>query len=198
MAQPNGHPASAPQEDLAKQYTLLPQLLPHLDRHLVFPLLNFAEEETPEDEDTTPIIQLKYSLLKDTNMSDFVGDLYAQLHGQSERPAEFAKKREQVLERRRRYEEETEKMQGLLADPEVVGMLRSDKTSNMNYLKENHAVTPEMVDALYEFGRFLYECGDYATAAELLYQFRILSTDNEKVNAATWGKLASDILTTNW
>lgn len=55
-----------------------------------------------------------------------------------------------------------------------------------------------MVDALYDFGNFQYSCGNYAAASELLYQFRVLSTNDEKVSAATWGKLASDILTTNW
>ena len=59
-------------------------------------------------------------------------------------------------------------------------------------------VTIEMVNVLYDFGNFQYSCGNYQAAAELLYQFRVLSTDNEKVTAATWGKLASEILTTNW
>ena len=194
----NGATESARPQDIAKEYNLLPKLLPHLDRHLVFPLLNFQEEETPEDEDTSAITQLKYSLLKDTNMSDFVGDLYAQLNNLPERPQEYANRREEVLAKRRQYEEDTEKIQNLLADPDVVSNLRSDKVSNMNYLKETHGVTPNMVDQLYNFGQFQYSCGDYGSAAELLYQFRILSTDNDKVNAATWGKLASDILTTNW
>lgn len=184
--------------DTAAQYSILPKLVSHLDRHLVFPLLNFQEEETPEDQDTTDITRLKYALLQDTNMSDFVGDLYAQLHDLPERPQEYANKREQVLDRRRQYEEETAQIQNLLADADVVNNLRADKVSNMNYLKENHNVTSQMVDQLYEFGQFQYSCGDYTSASELLYQFRILSTDNDKVNAATWGKLASDILTTNW
>lgn len=55
-----------------------------------------------------------------------------------------------------------------------------------------------MVNALYDFGNFQYSCGNYGAAADLLYQFRVLSTDNDKVSAATWGKLASEILTTNW
>ena len=55
-----------------------------------------------------------------------------------------------------------------------------------------------MVDVLYDFGNFQYSCGNYQAAADLLYQFRVLSTDNDKVAAATWGKLASEILTTNW
>lgn len=184
--------------DVAKEHSLLPQLIPHLDRHLVFPLLNFLEEETPEDEDITHITQLKYGLLKETNMSDFVGDLYAQLNNLNEKPAEYTKKREEVLAKREKYEEETEKIQQLLGDADVVNNLRSDKQANLNYLKETHGVTTEMVERLYEYGQFQYSCGDYGSAGDLLYQFRILSTDNDKVNAASWGKLASDILTTNW
>lgn len=56
----------------------------------------------------------------------------------------------------------------------------------------------EMIDNLYEFGNFQYSYGNYPAAADLLYQFRILSTDNDKCDAATWGKLASEILSTNW
>ncbi|KAF2723454.1 eukaryotic translation initiation factor 3, subunit 6 [Polychaeton citri CBS 116435] len=188
----------AESQDLVKQYSLLPRLIPNLDRHLTFPLLNHLEEQTPEDEDISDITKSKYALLKSTNMSDFVGDLEAQIKGLSERPSEYAAKREEVLKQRAKFAEETEKIQGLLADSEVVGNLRSDKMSNMNFLKENHGVTPQMVDQLYEFGQFQYSCGTYEEAGDLLYQFRILSTDNDKVNAATWGKLACDILSTNW
>ena len=124
--------------------------------------------------------------------------MYAQLNNLYETPAEYGKKRDEILERRRIYTEETEKIQGLLGDAEVINNLRSDKNSNMAYLKDNHGVTQQMVDQLYDFGQFQFACGDYESASELLYQFRILSTDNDKVNAATWGKLAADILTTNW
>ncbi|KJX93031.1 eukaryotic translation initiation factor 3 subunit e like protein [Zymoseptoria brevis] len=190
--------ATSTQQDFAKENSLLSQLIPNLDRHLVFPLLNFEEEDTPEDQDTTDITKLKYALLKQTNMHEFVGNLYAELNDLPERPNEYTKKSEEVLERQRIFHEETEKIQSLLGDADVINNLRSDKNSNMNYLKENHGVTPQMVDQLYDFGQFQYTCGDYGTAAELLYQFRILSTDNDKVNAATWGKLACDILTVNW
>lgn len=55
-----------------------------------------------------------------------------------------------------------------------------------------------MVTSLFEFGQFQFRCGNYGAASDLLYQFRVLSTDNERVFQATWGKLASEILTTNW
>lgn len=56
----------------------------------------------------------------------------------------------------------------------------------------------EMVNALYEFGQFQFRCGQYGPAADMLYQFRVLSTDNDKVSTSTWGKLASELLSTNW
>jgi translation initiation factor 3 subunit E len=65
-------------------------------------------------------------------------------------------------------------------------------------LTEVYQVSIEMVNALYDFGQFQFRVGNYSAASELLYQFRVLSTDNDRVAAATWGKLASDILTTQW
>lgn len=56
----------------------------------------------------------------------------------------------------------------------------------------------EMVNVLFEFGMQQFNCGNYAAASDLLYQFRILSTDNDKTAQATWGKLACDILRTDW
>ena len=56
----------------------------------------------------------------------------------------------------------------------------------------------DMVNALYDIGQFQFRCGDYQSASDNLYKFRVLSTDNDKVSNATWGKLASDILTANW
>lgn len=206
----DGHPTSAnamlngaeqqgqAPTDVAKEYSILPQLIPHLDRHLVFPLLQFLEDQSEDEEPSTEQLKLKFELLKQTNMTDFVGDLYAQINGLDERPQEYVSKREEVLKKRDQYQEETTKIQDLLADETVVSNLRSDKVANLTYLKDNHNVTPEMVSALYDFGQFQYSCGDYQSASELLYQFRILSTDNDKVAAANWGKLASDILTTNW
>lgn len=159
-------------QDIAKQHSILPKLIPHLDRHLVFPLLQFLEQL--EDDSADDITRLKFELLKQTNMTDFVGDLYAQINGLSERPQEYTQKRENVLNKREQYQEECAKIQDLLTDQEVVTNFRSDKVANLNYLKENHGVTNEMVDALYHFGQFQYSCGDYHSASELLYQFRIL------------------------
>lgn len=158
--------------DIAEQYNLLPKLMPHLDRHLIYPLLNFS----PDEEAEQPLDQKKLllELLKPTNMTDFVGQLYQEIHNLDEMPDEYKKKRDEVLKRRDQLEEETSKISGLLDDENVVTNLRSDKVQNLAYLKEQHGVTVEMVNQLYEFGQFQYSCGVYPHAAELLYRFRVL------------------------
>ncbi|RKU43085.1 eukaryotic translation initiation factor 3 subunit E [Coniochaeta pulveracea] len=189
-------------------YNLLPKLIKHLDRHLVFPLLEFTDSQLAQDEDGNvkdqekahEITRAKYELLKKTNMTDYVANLYCELNNldESQKPAEYAERREKVLAQLEKYEEETSKIRELLGREDVVNNLRSDKVANLEFLKREHEVTPEMVDALYDYGNFQYSCGAYGAAADLLYQFRVLSTDNDKVSASTWGKLASEILTTNW
>jgi len=169
----NGSLAAAPvSNDIAKQYDLLPKLIPNLDRHLVFPILEFIENK--EDEDPMEIKQLKFELLKETNMSDYVGGLEMEIKGLSERPAEYTKKRDEVIKRREQYEEETSNLTSLLENTEVTGALRSDKVANLQYLKDTHGVTLEEVSKLYDFGQFMYSVGDYQGAADLLFQFRLL------------------------
>lgn len=196
---------TAGEESLA-EFDLLPKLVSHLDRHLIFPLLDFSsnqcyDEETNEPKDAEKALEItkaKYELLKKTNMTDYVANLYCELEGIDEPPIEFADKRQKVIARMQQYEESVNKLRDLLDNEEVTGNLRSDKVANLEYLKKEHEVTIEMVDALYDFGNFQYSCGNYSGAAELLYQFRVLSTDNDKVSAATWGRLASEILSGNW
>ena len=190
-----GNPQSLPTET-AQRYDILHKLIPHLDRHLIFPLLEKAADE--EDEEVSDVTKSKYELLKDSNMTDYLAGLWRTLNHSEDIPEEFERRREEVLQRLSIFTEETSKIDNLLSDDSVVSNLRSDKVANLKFLETNHAVTSENIDTLYNFGRFQYSCGNYASAAHLLDQFRILSTDNDKVTSATWGKLACDILTTQW
>lgn len=59
-------------------------------------------------------------------------------------------------------------------------------------------LTPEQISSLYTFGQFQYTYGNYSGAAEYLYHFRVLSTDQDLNLSAHWGKLACDILSGQW
>lgn len=184
---------SAQEED---NYNLLTKVIPNLDRHLVFPVLEFLEGQ--DDQDPMEIKNLKYQLLKETNMTDFVAGLEMEIKDLPERPQEYNTKREEVMQRRQLLEQETEKLTGLLDNEEVASSLRADKAANLSYLKDTHGVSLEEVALLYDYGQFMYSIGDYGMAADLLFQFRLLSTDNDKTSQATWGKLACEILQANW
>ncbi|KAK2595390.1 eukaryotic translation initiation factor 3 subunit E [Conoideocrella luteorostrata] len=181
--------------------SIMPQMAPHLSRHLLFPLIQFEgdqAEDKGDDEMAKKILSGKIKLLEETNMTDYVATLYCELHGVADPPAEYTKKRQEVLAQLESHEQATAKISDLLTQDEVVNGLRSDKVANLEFLKKEHGVTIEMVNALYELGQFQFRCGQYGLAADKLYQFRVLSTDNDKVSASTWGKLASEILSANW
>lgn len=186
-------------EDGTGEYGFLDQLIRHMDRHLIYPLLDHeSQAEGISDQRHSDVKLATFNLLKPTNMVDFVSQLYPETHGGQSAPAEFEKRKQDVVTKLSKYEEETAHLMDVLSDEAITSQLRSDKVANLKFLEESHQVTGQMVDQLYDFGRFRYECGQYSEASELLYRFRILSTDNDKVSKATWGKLVCDILSEEW
>ncbi|KIL62669.1 hypothetical protein M378DRAFT_12727 [Amanita muscaria Koide BX008] len=107
---------------------------------------------------------------------------------------EFLKKRE-VISTNERLRQEAQAVLQVIENPEVAQSLRQDKIQN---LKDKHDLTLEQITALYNFGQFQFSNGNYTSAADYLYHFRVLSTDVDRTTSAHWGKLASDILTGNW
>lgn len=135
--------ADAPKtpEEIAKEYDLLPKLVTHLDRHLIFPLLQFVADQNDEETDAdAAMTRAKYELLKKTNMTDYVATLYCELEGVEEPPKEFASKRQEVLDRLEKFGQESEKITDLLGREDVVTGLRSDKVANLEFLKKEHDV----------------------------------------------------------
>lgn len=59
-------------------------IIPYLDRHLVFPLLNHLLETSlfPVED----VISAQYELAKSTNMVDYAVGLYAQVNGEDAEP----------------------------------------------------------------------------------------------------------------
>lgn len=124
--------------------SILPKLASQLSRHLVFPLIEFEAgraEEKGDDAGARKILAGKIKLLEDTNMADYVAQLYQDLNGGAEAPAEYAKKRNEVIAQLEKYEQDTAKISELLTREDVVGALRSDKVANLEFLKKDHDVS---------------------------------------------------------
>lgn len=124
--------------------SVLAKIAPHLSRHLLFPLLEFEENKAHEAGDEARARQIlggKITLLEDTNMTDYVASLYCELHAVADPPAEYTRKRQEVLQQLEKYEQATQQIADLLTQDEVVNGLRSDKVANLEFLKNQHGVS---------------------------------------------------------
>ncbi|KZT24640.1 eukaryotic translation initiation factor 3, subunit 6 [Neolentinus lepideus HHB14362 ss-1] len=178
------------------EYDLTNTIIPYLDRHLAFPLLAHLVDTSLFPVQDVQAAQ--YELAKGTNMVDYSVSLFQQLHADEEVPAEFAEKRENALSTNEQLQQEAQAVLDVIENPDVAQALRQDKMQNLQYLKEHYNLTLEQIRALYNFGQFQYTYGNYSGAADYLYHFRVLSTDNDVNTSASWGKLACDILTGKW
>ncbi|PPQ85490.1 hypothetical protein CVT25_006570 [Psilocybe cyanescens] len=178
------------------EYDLSKTIIPYLDRHLSFPLLAHLGEITLFPPEQVQLAQ--YELAKGTNMFDYAVSLFEQIYPGKQIPAEFDEKRTNAVSTNERLQQEAQAVLDVIENPDVAQALRQDKNQNLQYLKDNYNLTLEQITALYNFGQFQYSYGNYSGAADYLYHFRVLSTDNDLNTSAHWGKLASDILTGRW
>ncbi|KAK4485471.1 hypothetical protein RD792_008113 [Penstemon davidsonii] len=181
---------------MAAKYDLTQRIAPQLDRHLVFPLLEFLQERGmyPDEE----LLKAKIELLNHTNMVDYAMDIHKSLYRTEDVPQEMMERRAEVVGRLKALEEGAAPLIAFLQNPNAVQELRSDKQQNLQILKERYQIGPEQIEALYQYAKFQFECGNYSGAADYLYQYRALSTNSERSLSALWGKLAAEILMQNW
>eukprot|EP00898_Chlorokybus_atmophyticus_P003358 jgi/Chlat1/4022/Chrsp26S08844 len=108
----------------------------YLDRHLVFPLLEFVQEQQiyPDEE----IMKAKLDLLQKTNMVDFATEIHKVLHNTEEVPEEMKEQRAAVVARLGELQEAAKKLVEFLSNPQLVSQLRPDKQWNLHFLREQY------------------------------------------------------------
>eukprot|EP00095_Tigriopus_kingsejongensis_P006370 maker-scaffold42_size484952-snap-gene-3.29 protein:Tk06370 transcript:maker-scaffold42_size484952-snap-gene-3.29-mRNA-1 annotation:"eukaryotic translation initiation factor 3 subunit e" len=181
------------------QWDLTMKMIPYLDRHLIFPLLDFLSFKEIYEE--TDLQRAKLELVSKTNMVDFIMDVHKSLYPDKEVPANLKEKRQEVVETFKKLQTEAEPILNIFVNPEFTKQAQSsrDPKQLMEYLIKNHNLKPHMIDACHKFAKFQFECGSYSGVAEYLYCYRILSQDNgANYLNGLWGKLASEMLTQQW
>ncbi|KAA8493703.1 Eukaryotic translation initiation factor 3 subunit E [Porphyridium purpureum] len=184
------------------QNDLTPVLAQYLDRHLVFPLVEFMEGHPSMEGqfDVKDLLRAKLDLLEKTNMVDFAMDIYKQLHDGAEPPQEMLKHRGKVLVVLQTLQEECEPLFRVMGDDALVQELRDSNQFNMETLGERYGITRDVLESLYDYAKFQFDVGDYLSAADYLSVYRILSNgvNPEREFYALWGKLAASILNGEW
>jgi len=77
------------------EYDLTQNICVYLDRHLVFPLLEFLGLKGVYSEQE--LLKAKLDLLDKTNMVDFAMDIYTKLYGTEDVPQAMKDRREEVV-----------------------------------------------------------------------------------------------------
>lgn len=178
------------------QYDVTAKIAPFLDRHLVFPLLEFLQDKGLYSDDQ--ILKAKIELLAKTNMVDYAMDIHKSLYHTEDVPEDMVERRSEVVGRMKMLEDSAASLISFLSNPSLVQELRSDKQFNLQMLNERYQIGPNQIEALYQFAKFQFECGNYSGAADYLYQYRTLCTNSDRSLSALWGKLGAEILMQNW
>jgi translation initiation factor 3 subunit E len=123
-------------------HDLTARLARHLDRHLVFPLLESLHERGlyPEEE----ILDAKLALLGGTNMVDYAMAIHGSLHGTDDVPEDMVSRRAEVVDRLVALQQTGPAaalpLYAFLQDPQLVQLLRPDKEYNVHMLQERFQV----------------------------------------------------------
>ncbi|KAE7995456.1 hypothetical protein FH972_000245 [Carpinus fangiana] len=117
-------------------YDLTPRIAPHLDRHLVFPILEFLQERHLHEDEQ--ILSSKIELLNKTNMVDYAMDIHKSLYHAEEVPQDMVERRAEVVGRLKALEEAAAPLVAFLQNPNAVQELRADKQYNLQMLSERY------------------------------------------------------------
>ncbi|KAF0295092.1 Eukaryotic translation initiation factor 3 subunit E-B [Amphibalanus amphitrite] len=181
------------------EYDLSMTVASYLDRHMVFPLLEFLSRLEVYDE--TDINKCRLELLKGSNMVDYNIDILELVYPDREVPAEINDRRSEVIQEWNELNLETKPIFAILHDEEVKKQIQVSRDSKqlVDFLVERFNFKVEMMDTLYRLAKFNYEVGNYGRAAECLYLHKVLVPTNDKnyLNSL-WGKFSSEILMQHW
>ncbi|CAB3359994.1 eukaryotic translation initiation factor 3 subunit E [Cloeon dipterum] len=181
------------------KFDLTHKLGQYLDRHLVFPLLEFLSAKQIYDE--TELLQGKLDILSKTNMLDYAIDIRKQLHPNAEVPEDLKIKRAQVVAELTELQNEVELVYKLMQNEEVMQTMETmrDPKVLLSHLTKEYDFKIDMMDNLVKFAKYRYECGNYSVSTSYLYFYMLIMppTDKNYLNVL-WGKLASEILVQNW
>ncbi|KRX43801.1 Eukaryotic translation initiation factor 3 subunit E [Trichinella nativa] len=179
------------------KYDLTFRMVEFLDSHLVIPLFEFLAEQKiyPAKE----VLKAKLDLLQLTKMADYLSETHEALYGTA--APEFAAHRATVMDEFRCMQDRIDPVIVILDDPNVEQMMKNsncDSRQLVDYIVENHEFHPDMLDTLFKYAKFQFECGNYGVAGACLNSFRTLVPQHHpNYLNALWGRLACSILDQN-
>uniref|UniRef100_A0A915CN27 Eukaryotic translation initiation factor 3 subunit E N-terminal domain-containing protein n=1 Tax=Ditylenchus dipsaci TaxID=166011 RepID=A0A915CN27_9BILA len=165
------------------EFDLTQRVAPFLDLHLVIPLLEFIQPRKIYDDDS--LYRTHRSVMQKTNMIDSVIEMVSDEQSRNE----LLERRDEVLKEREQLKANCDPVVKILELDAVKKIMEEgrDREGNskvLEYIMKNYHFKLEMLEYLFKYAKFQYDCGNYQAASICLYYY--LSV------------LASEILNQDW
>lgn len=181
------------------KFDLTSRMGQYLDRHLIFPLLEFLSAKQIYDENE--LLQVKLDILSKTNMVDYAIDIRKQLYPNEEVPEDMKTRRLHVVHQLQELNDSCDPILSLMTNDELMKKMETmrDSRTVMNFLQDELGCEAKMMESMYKLAKFRYECGNYSLTTSYLYFYiLVMPTSDKNYLNVLWGKLASEILLQNW
>nr|CAD7453497.1 unnamed protein product [Timema tahoe] len=164
------------------KFDLTSRMAQYLDRHLVFPLLEFLSAKQVLIYEENELLQGKLDILSKTNMVDYAIDIRKQLYPKQEVPETLKNRRVQVLSQLQELQNEVAPILKLLSDEVAMKTMETlrDSKALLNFLTKEHDFKVELMDSLFKLAKYRYECGNYSVPTSYLYFYMLVMPTTDK------------------
>ncbi|KAJ3358894.1 eukaryotic translation initiation factor 3 subunit E [Allomyces javanicus] len=173
-------------------------IAPFLDRQLlVLPLRHLADNADVAGVSKRDVLEQLFAVVNATANADLASQIADEIVAAGgKKPAldDVKARSAETLAAINNVDEDVSNIFDVLAAAAPEDLRAHDRVSNSNYVQDNAKVTVEAIDKVFHYGQLYYQAGQYAKAAEILDQYRRISTNDALYLAAMWGKLAALIL----
>lgn len=155
----------------AATWDLTSSVSPHLDLHMMFPLLEYVDGLIAQGQipySVNDVAAARLSLLRPTHMVDYAIDIYRELHGAEEDvPQEMEDQKMRVFEKLEELRNGCKSFDELWREEGRRATLMQNGKWNVAGLAEV-GITSDVVENYRQLAKFNYDCGDYETARDMI------------------------------
>jgi translation initiation factor 3 subunit E len=185
---------------MSANYDLTPTMAPYLDAHLMLPLLDALRDFDFYNKDE--VTREKFAVVSRTNMTEAAVDLLSEAKaqdGDAEKKSALEERGKKILAELDAESADVAKVRKFFADAATVTEIKQGNNMTLEYLANNHDISPEALNKFFLRAKFEYECGQYAQAEIMLNQYLSVSQPPSGLwLGALWGRLACHMLTSKW
>jgi len=160
-----------------EQWDLTSKNSSYLDRHMMFPLLEYLDGLIEADKipySSKDVAAARLSLLRPTHMVDYAVDIYKSVHGESaEIPEEMNVQKTEVFKQLEELESGCKPLTDICTKEEEKTKLISSGKWNLAALSQepDSKITPEVLETYRKTAKFQFECGAYQKSRDMLENY---------------------------